>query len=500
MSKDIFTERGITPPWDGGRVAQAQGFARYEGADWRERRKALASLPGAWLFGMEDAPLVEDHGSGRVYPSLGRRAWQTWLRTALSVDGWALPRFSPLPEELDRPATQIRPDVPVQGRWKAAHHHAWLRKDVRGREGASPRTRHAAKLCDLAPPGHGQAIQHPAGDFLPTGHLHPLTGEGVVPLGGRHRHWTQAKYLYTPGSTAKWLGTSPLSLEARFELDDLFFVVLEGTLKMCAVTEAGFPCIDAGSVTLWGSSFVSGDVELDEFGDPYLVGDVMSELTEFAKLYLEGRRVAVVCDSDWHSNPLVLEQTQKVTAVLKDSGAVAVSCAPPEGESLAWSHPYTGVEMRAKRGVDDWLGEHQPGERHDALLELVYHEQASDAELTVDHPALEGMRLDGRKTVVELLLELGRNASPTTRIAPYAERRLMTKLERHKEPLQRARRAAVERGLAEDLIEAERVADGAGNYSMLAPLIRVVPEAMPRYRTGTLREWLGHPVELTQPL
>jgi hypothetical protein len=35
---DIFTPRGIIPPWNkGGEVARRQGFVHYEGADWRER-------------------------------------------------------------------------------------------------------------------------------------------------------------------------------------------------------------------------------------------------------------------------------------------------------------------------------------------------------------------------------------------------------------------------------------------------------------------------------
>ena len=379
---DIFTARGITPPWErGGRVAREQGFERYEGADWRERREVLARMPGAKIFGHDDPPApstsyarperpwwVDDDDEGS--PGMTPGGWTTWLRGALAVDGWALPRHATMPDHEDsdlryRPDTQIRPDVPVLGRWKPPHRHAELRGDARGREQASPRTMHAAKLCDLAPPGHPQAIEHPAGAFLPTGHLHPRTGEVVVPPDGVHRHWQQAKYLYTPGEGARRLGAHPSSVETGYGAADLFVVVLEGTLKMCAVTEAGYPCIDAGSVTLWQSE------GLDE-GGFYL------ELESFASRYLRGRRVAVVCDSDWYANRLVLNQTSKVTDILRSRGVYAVACAPPEGEKLDWRHPWTGVQMRAKRGVDDWLGEHPRRARHRAMLDLVVREHSGE--------------------------------------------------------------------------------------------------------------------------
>ncbi len=491
MSTDIFTPRGITPPSEGGRVAQAQGFARYEGADWRERRAELAALPSAGAFD----PAFHFNPD----PRKSAKAWTSWLVAALAVDGWAMPRYAIMPEHENPdfavdPATQIRPDAPVHGRWLPAHMHRRIRGERRGREEASPRTRHAGSVCDLAPPGHSAAIEHPAGAVLPTGHLHPKTGEVVVPLEGRHHHWDQAKYLYLPGKSARRLGTSPLSVANGYEADELFVVVLEGTLKMCAVTEAGYPAIDAGSVTLWRSESEEAEWEVGDFGEVYLTGGMTSELGEFAERHLKGRRVAVVCDSDWYSNRLVLDQTEKVTGILRDAGAFAVACAPPEGPPLGWVHPYTGIEVRAKRGVDDWLGEHHPADRHDAMLELLYHERVSDAALTADHRALVGIRRDGRETTLALVRTLGEWASPEHGVAPYAEERLMASLGRAKRSVQEARRRAVECGLIEELTEAERQYDTANDsYFMRPPLVRVVPEAMPTYRKSTLREWLRKP-------
>jgi hypothetical protein len=520
LSKDIFTKRGITPPWAGGRVAQAQGFARYEGADWGERRAIVAALEELYAsdkhpdegkarqlwsravaradrqFGRNavtrhldgsDSPATPylNAASGRLSSQAGQ-AWVNWLRKALAVDGWLMPRHATMPDSAEfsfraRPVAQLRPDEPVvMGTGWEWHHHG---SDLSSRE----REAHEAKLCELAPPeGHAAAVEHPAGSFLPTGHLHPLTGDLVVSTNGRHRHWKHAKYLYTPGDTARRLGTNPLALERGWgDPDDLFVVVLEGTLKMCSVVEAGYLAVDAGSVTLWGGGVERLDVE-DGIENLY----VHTELEEFATRHLRSRPVAVVCDSDWHSNPLVLEQTERVAAILNEAGARAVACAPPEGRSRGWRHPVSGAEQKIKRGVDDWLGEHEPGERHDAMLELVCRpRRVGDSELTADHPALEGIRADGRENTVALVRTLGEWASPEG-VAPYAETRLSESLGLSKRAVQMSRRRAVERHLLEPLTEAERGRNGADHY-MQAPLVRVVPEALPTYRTTTLREWLA---------
>src|SRR5439155_17831590 len=52
---DIFTPRGIIPPWrKGGDVARAQGFVHYKGADWRARRAIVSKTEP--LYGRDEHP------------------------------------------------------------------------------------------------------------------------------------------------------------------------------------------------------------------------------------------------------------------------------------------------------------------------------------------------------------------------------------------------------------------------------------------------------------
>lgn len=529
MSTDIFTKRGITPPWEPeGHVARAQGFERYEGDTWSERRALIAQRER--LYGSDEHPdptKPRQLWERRVEKALGplgrtavtryldagfaprkeaaelaradarlerstREAWTYWLRRVLAADGWLMPRHAIMPDHPDsdfsaKPVAQLRPDepailAPTGYKW----HQHW--HDLR----ASERRSHESKVCEPAPPGHRAAIDHPRGAFLPTGHLHPATGEIVVPFEGRHRHWDHAKYVYTPGKTAKRLGANPLNIERGYE-GDLFVVVLEGTLKMCSVTEAGYPCVDAGSVTLWGSSTI--EAEYDEDGT--LEGGQMLELVEFAERHLSGRPVAVVCDSDWYSNELVREQTDAVAALLRPYVADVFACAPPEGKSYGWRHPRTNVEQREKRGVDDWLGEHAREDRHHAFLEIGRFEQAQAAKLTVDDPRLlvpreDGRRprIDGRRTTVEVVRAMGERASPVDRVAPYALNELATSLGRPTSRVQDGYARAVAAGLLEPLTEAVRRSDGR-SVRTEAALVRVAPEGMPAHRWRSLREWLG---------
>jgi hypothetical protein len=253
---------------------------------------------------------------------------------------------------------------------------------------------------------------------------------------------------------------------------------------MVAVSEAGYPAIDAGSVTLWRSEAPEAAWE-----DGELVGGMSLELADFAERHLQDRRVAVVCDSDWYSNRLVLDQTRKVTEILRMRGAHAVACAPPEGRSLGWPHPYTGVEMRAKRGVDDWLGEHARRDRHDAMLDLVVRESAAD-----DAPGLEDAvaratrRRDQAETCRRLLRELGRDATDHG-IAPYRRDDLAQRTERAPRTVDKARDAIVRAGRLTQLTEAEH-RRGEEGWTTEAPLYLLPPELRPPRRSTTLRAWL----------
>jgi hypothetical protein len=532
VREDIFTKRAITPPWEeGGAVARAQGFVHYQGADWRERRAVVAAHeplygsaehpdPGKaatlWLRAVErelgplgrnavtkylDSGLAPSESLARLarvrerLPEKARESWSVWLRKALACDGWLLPRHAVMPdhEEHDfraRPAAQLRPDRPlVMGAGHEWHHHYY---DLRARE----RHEHEVKVCDRAPapgaPGypHPAAIEHPEGAFLPTGHLHPATGELVVPYTDsagryvRHHHWDQAKYIYTPGPSALRLGTNPVALERGWGgPGDLFVVVLEGTLKMCAAVEAGFPAIDAGSVTLW-----RGSTPVAEYVDGALVGGPLLEIEAFAERHLHGRPVAVVCDSDWHTNTLVADQTRYVVDLLRAKGADAVACAPPEGKSLGWSHPVSGVEQRAKVGLDDWLGPEHDGD----LLDIVCRIPEGAATLTPDDPRLlaEGTYRTGREATARVLCALGEEARPGSDVVAFHQHALAERLGMPQATVHRALDRGVACGLAERLTSARRHA-GAGRGSMTAPLVRVVPEALPRHSAPTLRSWLG---------
>jgi hypothetical protein len=221
---DIFTKRGITPPWEGGAAAQAQGFVRYEGADWQERRIVIAAIEALdgddrhpdtgksrqfWRRAIERADrkfgpdAVTDYleenwtpvpvaaylnNARQRLPRDTRRAWTYWLRKALAVDGWLMPRHAIMPDSerwafRERPVAQLRPDTPVvMGAGWESHHHSY---DLRPDE----RDAHEAKLCEWSSTPQGRVLDERTRDgrteyLIATGHLHPDTGELVVPLGG----------------------------------------------------------------------------------------------------------------------------------------------------------------------------------------------------------------------------------------------------------------------------------------------------------------------------
>lgn len=480
---DIFTKRGLDPD---GAVVRAQGFRRYEGANWRERRAVAATVEP--LFGEAGGPPTVHDWSPPTYadPEYAEqardpdpvRSWSSWLSWALSLDGWLMPRHATMPDSPgwhDRPVAQLRPDVPLPGRPPMKpHHHSEL--------SAMARWQHERKVCDLAPEdAHPYAVEHPNGAFLLTGHLHPVTGEVVVPTGGRHSHYGESKYLYAQGPWAKRLGTNPLVLERGWGTpDDLFVFVMEGTLKMCSVVEAGYPAVDVGSVTLWNGTRAVWDDGV--WGDPdspwwepelsHLGDRLEREIEAFARRHLGGRTVAVVCDSDWDTNDNVRAQTDCVVGVLERNGVRrVVRCAPPsaaDGE---------------KRGIDDWLGEHEAGDRREALLEIVV---PGPAELTADHPLLAAMRRsDGRESAAALALDMGRQADARGIVA-YRKNQMARYAGRSTSVQDRALENLMRCGVASQMTEAERRGERRG---MTAPLFHVVQEARPT--AVTLRSWLG---------
>jgi hypothetical protein len=457
------------------------------------------------------------NGARRAIPRLVRMGWAYWLERVLSTDGWYMPRHVALPGHPDFGREglvgQLRPDAPVvlsPTGWEWHHHWFDLNRYERGA--------HEASVCTWSAERHGEPFDSRVRDgkteyLIPTGHLHPDTGELVVPFRRadgrykRHRHWEEAKYVYTPGDTAKGLATNPLTLANGYG-EGLFVIVLEGTLKMCAVTEAGYPCIDAGSVTLWHRG--TPHVELDDEGNLTAADFVHRarhrggapmrlpaalEIEAFAERYLEGRPVAVVCDSDWNSNEAVRDQTEMVATILQEYAGEVFACAPPEGPSRGWRHPITNVEQHEKRGVDDWLGEHAREERADAFLEIGHYEDAGGPTLTVEDPRLlvpgkDGRRppITGRRSAVALVLELARRATPDG-VARYELNDLTKALGLARSNVQEAFKRSVDAGLVEPLTRATKYSAGTGVRTEAA-LVRVTPDAMATRRWRSLRDWL----------
>jgi hypothetical protein len=193
----------------------------------------------------------------------------------------------------------------------------------------------------------------------------------------------------------------------------------------------------------------------------------------------------------------VREQTEQVAARLRPYVGDVFACAPPGGKSVGWRHPITKVKQREKRGVDDWLGEHERQDRPEAFLEIGRLEPVREAELTVDDPRLlvpgekgRRPRLDGRQTTVALVRAMGELASPDERVAPYALNQLAEALGRPTSKVQEAYDRAVNAKLLEPITKPVRRGDGRRVWTE-AGLVRVVPEGTPAYKWRSLRDWLG---------
>ena len=274
--------------------------------------------------------------------------------------------------------------------------------------------------------------------------------------------------------------------------EGVFFFVIEGTLKLDAVVSAGWPGIESGSVTLWDAYVEEPEAEweIGDFGEVYLEGGMVgySELEEFAHRYLQGVPTAVVCDSDWAENRLVRDQVNQAVALPAGCGVAAVGCAPPPGEHRGWTHPFTGQPMRAKLGVDDYLAQFDPRQRHDAVLDL----HVRDAK--ADPPGLEAaVRRAAEKKAGEeihrgLLRELARDS--TSGLVEYRPTVLARRLNRHIANIDRARDKHLDLDHVTEVVAAERVSNGSGEVRTLAPLYRLREDLRPPEHDRTLRDWL----------
>jgi hypothetical protein len=274
----------------------------------------------------------------------------------------------------------------------------------------------------------------------------------------------------------------------------LFIFVIEGTLKLDAVVSAGWPGIEAGSVTLWNAE-VSDELAPPPPGVTDDGGYVrqVRELEEFARRHLQGVPTAVVCDSDWAENWMVREQVEAAVRILADCGVRAVGCAPPPGRELGWRDPLTDHPKRAKNGVDDYLymKTEAGDDPHGAVLDLIVREDGKD-----DPPGLAAAvqrassRKDGRETALALLRDLGRRATDSG-VVPYREKAIAASIRRGTTTVQKYRKRLEEIDALSEIAEVEYRANGSGGVAALPPRLLLATDLLPPAKQRTLRDWLS---------
>jgi hypothetical protein len=179
---------------------------------------------------------------------------------------------------------------------------------------------------------------------------------------GSHSHDNYAKYLYPPGQAASLIDIHPRAWPLLDAGGDVAYLALEGLLKNDSILSdrGGTPVANFGSVTLWQ--------------DPML--------ERFARLKLARFRiVAVVPDSDWSGNSLVISQARVLAKELKRFGVNAVVAAPPAkcgprcdhltrntGRKDSFGETIMLPDEDHKQGVDDHRG--RGGELSEMVVDL----------------------------------------------------------------------------------------------------------------------------------
>jgi hypothetical protein len=514
----VFHDRAVTSD-----VAEERGYRRYGIAD----KETVAEVDARLLHTPSDPG---------------------WLDRVLTAPGLAMPRPALVPADPAFPApyAQLRPDWPVNAKPRGHNHKGFRHRklddpELAGREGICfcgqrhkrpplvsawpepgkrpdwyerPLSRkelydHEMKPCDWVwlPPEVVERVPLPPlacdrnGKLLfPTGHIEPRTGRRVVPFEGRHLHLDWAKYVYAPGQgKAARISTHPRVRASGYETPEgLMFLALEGVLKCDAIVSAGWPAIETGSVTLWRSEaeWIEGFGGEDD--GPEYVG-ILNELAEFAHAHLQGVKVAVVCDSDWIVNARVRRQVKQAVALLAECDVEAVGCAPPQGDSLGWVDPRTGLERCAKLGVDDYLARERDEGRdtHPALLEMPVQEpgpdQALDA-LIAELAAVRGERgrrprSDGLATLRLLLHELQERGGPAG-ITEYAATELGEAIGKDRKRVGEARLKLERAGRLVEIVAEQKVWNGPKDVKTIPALVQLAKELRPPVQGRRLGDWL----------
>jgi hypothetical protein len=161
-----------------------------------------------------------------------------------------------------------------------------------------------------------------------------------------HEHQDYARYLYAPGDPERpesgkersaGVDVHPLAEELIDHGGRRVYYALEGILKNDALLAQNVPVFNTGSVTLW----------------------LPDELRRFAAMRLLGsfEQIVVVPDSDWHSNPQVSRQANRVANLLRREYLDVVIAAPPAECGPVCNHTDRAMKRSHKVGIDDYIGE-----------------------------------------------------------------------------------------------------------------------------------------------
>jgi len=406
---DIFTSRGIAAD-----VRDARGYRRYAA-------KATAAV-------LKIEP--------RFYPHRG------WLRQALTVPGWLMPKYAPMPEHPvfgAAPIAQLRPDAPVFPEWYGHDHdgmrhlaasdtsladragvcfcgikHNGVPRRRRGPRASEPaeywaakrwraarldaweqrpladRALHEAKVCEVEQVVHegrpvtrvvpsGHIVDR-AGEYLIDGHLRYCeAGEVVIPTKGPHRHVKRAKYLFSPGEGAKRLDTHPSVRAAGYAAPEGLFVwCIEGTLKLDSIVSAGWPGVETGSVTLWRIQGEDYEAEWNPEASVFEGGTLYYD--ELAD-FAERYLRGVPTAVVCDSDWYLNHRVREQTeaaAALLEENGVPAIACAPPEGEFLYRHPVTDWPVHAKQGIDDYLAGLPQRERHDSFLDLLVREHTPD--------------------------------------------------------------------------------------------------------------------------
>jgi hypothetical protein len=359
VSTDIFTKRGITPPWEGGEVARARGYAPYAAGDVDAVYEAMDSLckPGHSLM------IWTGHDAPR---KPGTRRNPRWVKKFTRSEGWVIPKHRVF-EHLPHIRPQLRPDEPVlEGTWR--HNHLDNAVDAEGRRLSEAALAAHRTSKNRAKEHHyvGLRREHEHSEWAKYG-IAPRE-DMVLPDGGR--------WLY---DDSKRLDHNPIS---DFSLPGPVFFGIEGTPKNDAMVEwlreHGRPAkvVNVPGVSMWRAP----------------------ELALFALRHMRGSPVVIVPDADWATNDEVIYHAECCAAYLHNvCGVDVIIAAPPVGFG----------RKPDDKGVDDWLGPNYGG----SLDELhVIEREFDDAALDdFRHEYRRKARARGaRGETVELDLEVAR--------------------------------------------------------------------------------------------